>query len=847
MSDVPGPPSLPRQLDVSTLSDERQVALLSGADDWHTEAAPDLGLDAVMVSDGPHGLRKVESAALADLQASAPATCFPTGSALGATWDTELVGRVGRAIAREALAEDVAVVLGPAVNLKRHPAAGRNFEYYSEDPLLTAELAVAWIDGAQGQGVGTSLKHYAVNNQEANRMIVDAVVDDRSLRELYLLAFEAAVRRSQPWTVMSAYNRLNGVYCSEDPWLLGEVLRDQWGFEGLVMTDWGANADRVAGVLAGQDLEMPGSQGIHDRAVLAAVAAGSLPREDLERCVGRVVALMERSHTQVARRSGGPARQEPGPDLDAVHEEHHRLAREVAAAATVLLTNDGVLPLDPSGHVALIGEFATRPRIQGGGSSQVKATRTDLLLDELRAQVDAAGGRVQYAPGYVLRRRDDGDGEAARRIDEAEAVAQRADVAVVVVGLPDDAESEGFDRSHLHLPEPHQALVRRVVAANPRTVVVVIAGSPVCMSWVDHPAAVVYGYLGGQAAGGALADVLLGAAEPGGRLAETLPVRAADVASNRWFPGEEHQVTYREGPYIGYRWFDAASAEPLFCFGHGLSYAEISLAEPSLSATVVDAAALLGPSGDGTIDPGAVPAPGAGPVAFSVTVPLANASARAGSEVVQVYLEPPDGAGIEPPRGLAAFAKVGLGGGTETTVSIDVPVRAMCHWEANPGGWAVAPGTWGVAVGRSSRNLAHRLEVEVSSGWEPPAADRALDPYRHPHPDDWDPGGAAFEALLGHPVPAPRPVRPFTRNSTLGQLRETPVGRPLLALVRKVVARFTGGNNDEGGLGVMVDRALAELPLRNLAVMSQGRVPIGVIDRLIAVANRAPRWSGRRR
>jgi beta-glucosidase len=821
------------------LSDQRKVALLSGADDWHTEAVPELGLEAVMMADGPHGLRKVMSASLADLQASEPATCFPTGSALAATWDRVLAGDVGRAIGREAVAEGVGVVLGPAVNLKRHPAAGRNFEYFSEDPFLAGELAVAWIDGVQGEGVGASLKHFAVNNQEANRMVVDAVVDPATLRELYLGAFEAAVRRSRPWTVMSAYNLLNGVYCSEDPWLLSELLRDQWGFDGLVVTDWGANDDRVAGIRAGQDLEMPGGHGTHDAAVLAALADGSLHRADLDGCVRRVLALLERADGARSGRPGSAmASPRPGADPVALHREHHQLARRAAAAGTVLLTNDGTLPLAPSGHVALIGEFAAHPRFQGGGSSQVKATRSDKLHAELRTHVDAAGGRVQYAPGYVLRARDDRPGEPARRVDEAVSIARGAEVAVVVVGLPDAVESEGFDRDHLHLPESHNILVRAVCAANPNTVVIVVAGSPVTMDWVDQPAAIIHGYLGGQAAGGALADVLVGAAEPGGRLAETFPVRSADVASDRWFPGEPHQVTYREGPYIGYRWFDASGATPLFPFGHGLSYAEITLGVPTLSAQHVDAGVLLG--GTDVVAPAEVPPPGAGPVAFTVTVPLTNAGDRAGSEVVQVYLESPDTGRPAAHRHLVGFAKVNLEPNSTREATVDVHARALCHWHPADRGWAVSAGTWGVAVGCSSGNLPHGLMVEVASSWSAPEPDPALDPYRNPRPDDWDPGVAAFEALLGRSVPETTPVRPFTRNTTLGELGETRLGRPLLALVRAIVAHTTGGAHDEGGLGAMIDRSLGELPLRNLAVMSQGRVPMSAINRLIALANRMP-------
>ncbi|MEZ5372586.1 MAG: glycoside hydrolase family 3 C-terminal domain-containing protein [Microthrixaceae bacterium] len=812
-------------IDLTALSDERKVAMLSGADDWHLEAAPELGLKAVMVADGPHGLRKVTGAQLADLQASEPATCFPTGSALAATWDRDLIGRVGRAIGREAVAEGVGVVLGPAVNLKRHPAAGRNFEYLSEDPFLAGELAVAWIDGVQGEGVGASLKHFAVNNHESNRMTVDAVVDEATLRELYLSAFEAAVRRSRPWTVMSAYNLLNGTYCSQDPWLLNEVLRRQWGFDGLVVTDWGANDDRVAGVRAGQDLEMPGGHATHDAAVLEALADGSLPHEDLDRCVHRVLELLERAEAGPARGGEGA-----GAAPASLHGEHHRLARQVAASGVVLLANDGVLPLAPSAHVALIGEFARRPRFQGGGSSQVKSTRRDTLLDELRAHVGAAGGRVQYAPGYLLRRGDHDDGAAARRRDEAVAVARNAEVAVVVVGLPDAAESEAFDRDHLHLPTEHNELVRAVCAANPRTVVIVVAGSPVAMGWVDRPAATVLAYLGGQAAGGALADVLVGEAEPGGRLAETLPVRAADVASDRWFPGEPHQVTHREGPYVGYRWFDASGARPLFPFGHGLGYADLTLGEPTLSATTVDAEAVLGPAD--------APAPGAGPLAFVATVPVTNTSDRAGTEVVQLYVEPPDGR-IGPPRHLAGFAKVVVGPRSTVEATVEVHVRALRHWDAGAHGWAAAPGTWGVAVGRSSADLPHRLHVEVRSTWEAPDPDPHSSRTAIPAPTTGTPARRRSRRCWGGRYPNPDRCGP-SRNSTLIELGETPLGRPLLAAIKAVVARTTGGSDDEGGLGVMVDRALGELPLRNLAVLSQGRASMRAIDRLVSLANRLP-------
>lgn len=524
-----------------------------------------------MVSDGPHGLRKPVATSMLDAAGSEPATCFPTASSLGSTWDRDLAAAVGRAIAAEARVAGVSVVLGPGVNIKRHPLCGRNFEYLSEDPLLAGVLAAAFIHGAQSQGVGTSIKHFAVNNQEANRMVVDAIVDERTLREIYLPAFEIAVKEAAPWTVMCAYNRLNGTYCAEHTWLLTEVLRDDWGFQGLVVTDWGANDDRVAGVLAGQDLEMPGGGSVHDAVVVDAVRGGSLAEAAVDRCARRVVNLLE----QAAAATDVPT---PPLDLDA----NHALARRVAAAGTVLCTNDGLLPLDASSHIALVGEFAVRPRYQGSGSSQVNPSRRDTMLDEMRRVVGDRGGRLRYARGYDARARD-GDAVDAGLIDEAVAVSARADAAVVVVGLPPSWETEGVDRAHMRLPHQHNELVRAVCAANPRTVVVLCNGAPVMMPWVDLPAAVVEAHLGGQAGAGGVVDVLTGEAEPGGRLAETYPLRQADVAADRWFPGDPRQVQYREGLFVGYRWFDAAGLDVLFPFGHGLSYTTWSVEEVAVS------------------------------------------------------------------------------------------------------------------------------------------------------------------------------------------------------------------------------------------------------------------------
>ncbi|MCU0270354.1 MAG: glycoside hydrolase family 3 C-terminal domain-containing protein [Acidimicrobiales bacterium] len=787
------------------LDDVRKVALLSGRDDWHLEAVPELDLPAVMMTDGPHGLRKVEGDHLLDAGRSVPATCFPTAAGLGATWDRALLREVGAAIGREARAEDIGVVLGPGVNIKRHPLCGRNFEYFSEDPLLSGELAAAFIEGLQSTGVGASLKHYAVNNQESHRMVVDVVLDERTLREIYLPAFERAVTRAQPWTVMAAYNRVGGTYCSQHRHLLTTVLREEWGFEGLVVSDWGAVSDRVAGIDAGMDLEMPGGGSVYDHEVLVALERGELSRDALDASVERVVALSQR----VVAGADAPSEV----DLDA----NHALARRAAAASAVLLTNrDGALPLDPSGRVAVIGRFAAHPRYQGAGSSQVTPHRVDAALDELRTLARAAGGRVQYAAGY-----DAASGDRPDLIDEAVAIARAADAAVVFVGLPAAWESEGFDRTHLRLPRQHDELVRAVAAVNPRTVVVLANGAPIALPWVDDAAAVIEGYLGGSATGGGMADVLYGVAEPGGRLAETFPLRLADLAADRWFPGEPRQVQYREGLYVGYRWFDTAGADVAFPFGHGLSYTSFELGTPTPSTTAVDAG-----------DAGAE---------VTLTVTVTNVGERRGSEVVQVYVRAVGSPVHRPERELRAFEKVHLAPGESTEVRCTLDRRAFAHWDVASGDWAVAPGRYEILVGRSSRAIDAVVAVDV--GGEPVAGD---DPavaaaYREPSPDDWDVDDDAFEALLGHAVPTAEGDRPFHRDSTLGEVGATLLGRPLLELSRRVARRMVRGADADGGLGIMVERALVELPLRNAAAMSKGAVPLRAIDGTIRVLNRLSR------
>ncbi|MDQ1720895.1 MAG: beta-glucosidase, partial [Pseudonocardiales bacterium] len=540
---------------VHDLTLAQKASLTSGSDAWHTQAVAAAGIAAVMVADGPHGLRKQTATggdALA-LSVSTPATCFPPATGLGSSWNTGLIEQVGQAIGREAAAEGVSVVLGPGVNIKRSPLGGRNFEYFSEDPLLAGRAGAAFVRGLQSTGVGASLKHFAVNNQESDRMRVSAEVDERTLREIYLPAFEHVVTTEQPATVMAAYNKVNGVYCSQHHWLLTDVLRGEWGFEGLVVSDWGAVVDRVAALAAGLDLEMPPRTG-GAAEVAAAVTRGELAESALDAAAARVLAL-------AARPALGAA-----VDVGAQHE----LARRAALESAVLLKNDdAVLPLaaDAAGPIAVVGEFARSPRYQGGGSSHVLATRVDDALSAIRALVPGPG-RVSFAPGFTVDGHPDPD-----LVAEAVALAGRSQTVVVFLGLPEQAESEGLDRTHLDLPADQLAVLDALAEVHDRIVVVLSNGSPVTLApWQHRAAAILEGWLLGQAGGSAIAQLLFGVANPSGKLAESLPMRLRDTPAYLHFPGGDGQVRYGEGVYVGYRYYDTLDAAVAYPFGHGLSY-----------------------------------------------------------------------------------------------------------------------------------------------------------------------------------------------------------------------------------------------------------------------------------
>jgi beta-glucosidase len=652
----------------TVLTTAQKVKLCMGSDNWHTASVPEAGIEPLRLSDGPHGLRKQTGAFPGP---GLPATCFPTASALASCWDAALVREVGAALGREARAQDVAVVLGPAINIKRSPLCGRNFEYFSEDPHLAGRLGGAMVEGIQSQRVGACVKHFAANNQETDRLRISAEVDERTLREIYLRAFEHIVTTARPWAIMSAYNKVNGTFAAQSGRLLTEVLRDEWGFDGVVISDWGSVHDRVAALEAGLDIEMPPNHGVSDRAIIDAVASGCLPESVLGEAVGRVARLVRRAGV---RRSC---------ELDA--RSSHAAARRAAAASIVLLKNDGrVLPLSdkPGLKLAVIGEFARRPYIQGAGSSEVTPLRVDIPLDELGSALPSAS--IRFAPGYPLTR----EGTAAAgagtignpRVLAAEALraARGADAVIVFLGLPPGAEVEHVDRRHIDLPAVQTDLVRQL-AAGPPIVAVLFNGSVVRTStWDHHVSAVLECWLGGQAAGSAVADVITGSVNPSGRLAETIPLRLQDVPSYLSFPGEEGRVRYAEGVFVGYRGYDATALAVAYPFGHGLSYTRFEYRDVRVSG-----------GGDGV----------------TVACDVANTGDRAGHEVVQLYVADPVSRVARPPRELKGFRRVFLEPGRSREIVFTLSPRDLTYWSSSKRDWLLERGEFRLQLGASSRDI----------------------------------------------------------------------------------------------------------------------------------------------
>jgi beta-glucosidase len=651
---------------------EEKAALCTGASAWTTTPVERLGIPEMTVSDGPHGVRRVPDVHSMGME-SLPATCFPTASAVASTWDVKLVHEMGRALAEEAIALNVDVLLGPGNNMKRTPLCGRNFEYFSEDPFLSGEMAVGLIDGIQSKGVGTSLKHYAANNQEYQRFTMSSEVDERTLREIYLPAFEAAVKKAKPWTVMCSYNKLNGTFASQHRGLLTDILKEEWGFEGLVVSDWGAVRDRVAALNAGLDWQMPGPRDVDVQAVIEAVRNGTLSESTLDASVRRILKIVFKA-----------AETPKGGTFDV--EAHHALASRIASEAIVLLKNNGILPLSNVQHIAVIGRSARAAHFQGGGSSHINPTKVSVPYKGL--QQVAGNAELTYAEGYPT----DNSLQPAM-VDEAVKLAREADVALLYIALPTFKESEGYDRPDLDLTDQQVALIKAVTKVQPKTVVVLNNGAPVDMrAWIDDTAAVLESWMMGQAGGDAIADGLFGKVNPSGKLAETFPMRLADTPAYTNFPGENGKVHYGEGLFIGYRYYDAREMPVLFPFGYGLSYTTFQFGNPKVSAkTFKDV--------DG----------------ITVSVDVKNTGKMAGKEVVQVYVHDRKSKLVRPPKELKGFAKVDLQPGETKTVDIALDFRSFAYYDPAYRQWVTEDGEFDILIGSSSADIRCTETVTLES------------------------------------------------------------------------------------------------------------------------------------
>jgi len=763
---------------LAELNLEEKAAFCSGKDFWHLYAVERLGIPSVMVTDGPHGLRKQgENSDNLGLSGSVPAVCFPTACTTACSWDPELLHQMGEAIGEEALEQKISVVLGPGANMKRSPLCGRNFEYFSEDPCLAGELAAGFIQGVQSKGVGTSLKHYATNNQETRRLTVSSEVDERALREIYLPAFETAVKKAQPWTIMNAYNKLNGTHCSENDWLQNQVLRGDWGFEGLVVSDWGAANDRVMGLQAGNDLEMPSSFGFNTAKLIAAVQDGSLEMDVLDQRVEKLLELIAKSI----------------PALEQTHScdygAHHKLARKIAGESMVLLKNEnGVLPLKPGIKLTVIGEMAEKPRYQGAGSSKINPTQMDDACGILRE----AGYNLRYAPGYESAVKKTKDEKLL--IEVAVKAAQAADTVLLFIGLTDEYEAEGFDRKTMGLPAGHNALVEAVCAVNPKVVVVLSAGSPVELPWFDKVQGLLHAYLGGQAGAGAVADLLTGAVNPSGKLAETYPLALADTPCADNFPGNPLTVEYRESIYIGYRYYDKMQKAVRFPFGYGLSYTKFAYSDLKLNhAEMSDEDSL------------------------TVTFKVKNTGKVAGAEIAQLYVADKESSAYRPPKELKGFQKVFLEPGESKTMKLQLSKRAFAFYNTALQDWQVESGLFDILVGASSADIRLRGSVTVNStadGAEIPDYRAEAAVYYTGDPAKAD--AAAFEALLGRPLPPTHknPGDPIVLEDTLEAAAHTVWGGRINSLIDRLTEKM-----DEAEV---IRSTVKQAPFRKLISMTGG-------------------------
>lgn len=698
---------------ISKMTLEEKAALCDGGDFWHLKGMEKYGIPSIMVCDGPHGLRKKDYSKTGDsLSNSVPAISYPTAATTAASWDPELLYKMGVALGKKCLKEEVGVLLGPGINMKRSPLCGRNFEYFAEDPILAGELAAGFINGVQSMGVGTSLKHFCANSQETRRMTCDSVVDERALREIYLTAFEIAVKKAQPWTVMNSYNKINGFHGSENKHTQLDILRGEWGFDGVVVSDWGAVNDRVLGLKNGNDLEMPSSAGSGAKKIVEAVKNGTLDEAVVTERALNVLKLIDKAVS-------GAKKDYPYNDLD-----DQDFAREIAANSMVLLKNNGILPLKKDSKVAVIGELARTPRYQGAGSSHINPTKLDNALEELQK----VGYNVKFAQGYELSNKKAKKNEA--HLAEAVKLAAESETVILFIGLTDEYEAEGFDRSHMNLPAAHDKLAEEIAKVNKNVIVVLAGGSPVEMPWNDSVAAVLNSYLGGQAGAGAVADIISGKVNPSGKLPETYPMTYADTPAFNNFPGNPASVEYRESVYIGYRYYEKASKAVRYPFGFGLSYTTFEYSDIKLDKAAMNEDEKL-----------------------KVTFTVKNTGAVAGYEAAQLYVADKESTIYRPTKELKGFKKVWLEPGESKEVEIELCKRAFAFYNVNISDWCVESGEFDILVGASSADIRLTATVNVSGTTENIPDYSAVAPLYYSG-DVQNVPAEQFVAVLGRELPA---------------------------------------------------------------------------------------------
>lgn len=787
---------------VEKMSLKQKADFVSGYDYWHLEEAEELGLPKIMITDGPHGLRKQNpNGKGVGLGNSYPATCMPPAATSACSWDEELLREEGEALAEECLQEKVSVILGPGTNIKRSPVCGRNFEYFSEDPLLAGKMSAGLINGCQSKGIGTSLKHFACNSQEAFRMIINEVIDERTMREIYFPAFEIAVKEAQPWTIMNSYNRINGVYASQNDWLQNKVARDEWGFEGLFVTDWGASVDRVPGLEAGTDLEMPSSGTLNSERIIAAVENGVLDEAVLDEGVDNVVDLIIKSKPALEK------------DFKYDVEAHHAVARKVAEGSMVLLKNDdNILPLKSNAKIAVIGEMAKAPRYQGAGSSVINPTKLDNAYDSLIE----LGADVTYAQGYYKApptKKDKNRKSESELTAEAVKAAEAADVALVFIGLTEEFEAEGYDRDNIDMPAAHNALVSEVVKANPNTVVVLAGGSVVNMPWIEDVKALLNMGLSGQAGGSAAANILMGKVNPSGKTAETYPLSFDENPVYGNYPGSPVISEHKESIYIGYRYYDTAKKNVLFPFGFGLSYTTFEYSDIKLSESEI--------KDNETV---------------TVSFKIKNTGDMDGAEIAQVYVADKESTIFRPEKELRAFTKVFIKAGEEKEVSVTLGKRAFAYYNTNIGDWHVETGEFAVLVGSSSRDIRLEAAVNVISTVEAEIPDYKKSAPAYYTADIAGMNGGQWAAVYGQQLPSAErdTSAKITIYNCLDDASHTKWGGRIGRLIQSVITKFASA---ETGDGAMLQAMAVQIPMRNFISMSMGVFSPKMAEGLLQILN----------